>query len=307
MSEVLVWWVVFSAGVLLALVGGRRPTLAERVRALRPEAAAEDPVPERVFSVGILEAARPGLEAVGGFVGSLGRQRRVLRLIGLDPEETARRLALAGRPEGISLYFGTKVFYFALGLATPVLLGRVGLPPLPAWMVLGLGVLGFFVPDLVVTEEGRRRRLRLEDGLVETSLAIASAVGAGSGVEEAFEEAGDGEGPFFEELERALAEARAAGEGPAEAVERVAARTGLEEARNLGSSLRAAAQGAPLTETLLAQAHSITERHRLDSLAAGQRAEIRMLLIQAAFILPGFFVLVLYPVGATLFRFAGGS
>lgn len=297
---IAVWWAVFSAGILLALVGGRRPGLAERVRALRPEESSEKRPSERVFLFPFLETTRPWLEAVGEWIEAVGRR------LGLDTEDLSRRLALAGRPEGASLFLGEKVFFLLLGLAAVPFLEGTGLLPLPGWVAMFSAAAGFFLPDVAVAEQGRRRRQRLEEGLVEANLAIALRVAGGVGVSEAVEEARHGEGPFAAELSRALSEARLAGRGPADALERLASRTGLEEAADLAGALRAAEQGAPLAETLLAQARAISERHRLESLAAGQRAEVRMLLVQAGLILPGFFLLVLYPVGRTLLRFAGG-
>lgn len=301
MGALIFWWLVFSVGVFLALVGGRRPSLSERVQALRPEAPRAAKPAERVFDARFLQPLAPPFLAVGAWVGSARRR------LGLDAEELTRQLALAGHTEGLSVFFATKVFYAVVGLVLPSLLGTLGVA-IPVPMVAGvvLAALGFFAPNGIVAEQARGRRLALEEGVVEAALAIASALGAGSGVAEAVEEAKAGEGPFAEELERALRDAQLGGYGPAEAIDALGVRIGLVQARDLAATLQAGEQGAPLTETLLAQARSLAERHRSDSQAAGERAQIRIHLTVAAFILPGFLALFLFPAAHMLTSFTGG-
>lgn len=304
MGVLILLWMVFTAGVLLAVVGGRRPSLTERVQALRPEApptsGAATPA-ERVFDSQFLQPLSPPFLVVGAWVGATRRR------MGFDSEELSRRLALAGRTEGLSVFFATKIFYAVVGLVLPSLLSALGVAtPLPMVTGVVLAVLGFFAPNGIVAEQARGRRLALEEGVVEAALAIASALGAGSGIAEAVEGAKAGEGPFAEELERALRDAQLGGYGAAEALDALGTRIGLVEAKDLAASLRAAEQGAPLTETLLAQARSLAERHRSDSQAAGERATIRIHLTVAAFILPGFLLLFLFPAAHMLTTFTGG-
>ena len=304
MGALIFFWLLFSAGVLLAAVGGRGPSLAERVQALRPEAPPASPAvapAERVFDAKLLQPLSPPFLAVGAWVGAARRR------LGFDSEELTRRLALAGRCEGLSVFFATKVFYAVVGLVLPSLLASLGLAiPLPMVSGVVLAVLGFFAPNGIVAEQARARRLVLEEGVVEAALAIASALGAGSGIAEAVEGAKAGEGPLAEEMERALSDAQLGGYGPADAIDALGTRIGLVQARDLAATLRAAEQGAPLTETLLAQARSLAERHRSDSQAAGERATIRIHLTVAAFILPGFLVLFLFPAAHMLTTFTGG-
>lgn len=302
MSAYIFWAVVGVIGVALAVSGARKPTLMERVEALRPTAPVADeagaPVFQGFLGMNPLEALRPFIEGAG---------RRLARALRLDTEELTRRLALAGRSESVALFLGNKALLAVIGLVAVPTLTSIGLfPGVPAWVALVVALGAWFVPDLTVREQGRARAARLEDGLVDANLDIALSVASGAGLSEAVEHARRAEGPFAEELTAALARAAAARRGPADALDDLAQRTGLEVARDLASSLRAAERGAPLAETLLLQARSISERHRLESLAAGQRAEILMLLVQAGLILPGFFVLILYPVAATLLKFAHG-
>jgi tight adherence protein C len=284
MSAYIFWACLGVIGVGLAVAGTRKPTLMERVEALRPAPMpeqTESPVFTGFLGWNPLEAARPAIENAG------------------------RRLAR--RSESLALFIGNKAFLAVVGLVLVPAMSYIGLfPGVPAWIALVVALAAWFLPDLIVREQGRARAAKLEDGLVDANLDIALSVASGAGLSEAVEGARRAEGPFAQELAAALARATAARRGPADALDDLAQRTGLEAARDLASALRAAEQGAPLAETLLVQARSISERHRLESLAAGQRAEILMLLVQAGLILPGFFVLILYPVAATLLKFANG-
>ena len=301
MSAYIFWACLGVIGVGLAVAGTRKPTLMERVEALRPAPMpeqTESPVFTGFLGWNPLEAARPAIENAG---------RRLARVLRLDTEELTSRLALAGRSESLALFIGNKAFLAVVGLVLVPAMSYIGLfPGVPAWIALVVALAAWFLPDLIVREQGRARAAKLEDGLVDANLDIALSVASGAGLSEAVEGARRAEGPFAQELAAALARATAARRGPADALDDLAQRTGLEAARDLASALRAAEQGAPLAETLLVQARSISERHRLESLAAGQRAEILMLLVQAGLILPGFFVLILYPVAATLLKFANG-
>ena len=290
----LVWAAVFVTGVGLAAAGSRRPSLAERVDALRPVPLRPAPPPP-VYRLGVLESARPAIEAAGAFL---------TRRLHLNAEELGRRLALAGHEESLALFIGTKALLALLALVGVPILAATAVPALPAWAALLLAAGAWFAPDLAIREQGRARKVRLEDGLVTANLDIALRVAGGAGLAEAIQEAAAGDGDFARELSVALARARLARRSHADALDDLSARSGLEEARDLASVLRAAEQGAPLTETLLTQARSIAERHRRESEAAGQRAEILMIVVQAALILPGFFILILYPVGAGLLGIA---
>src|SRR5487761_1718703 len=73
MGALIFFWLLFSAGVLLAAVGGRGPSLAERVQALRPEAPPASPAvapAERVFDAKLLQPLSPPFLAVGAWVGA---------------------------------------------------------------------------------------------------------------------------------------------------------------------------------------------------------------------------------------------
>ena len=299
--------VLFVTGVAMASAGKRRPTLAERVDALRPVTAPRPPAPPPLFDSALvralgltsaMESLRPAIEAMGN---------RIARLLRLDTAGITRQLALAGREEPLALFLGTKVIAAVLALVGVPALASIGaIPGVPLWSAVLLAVGAWFAPDLVIREKGRARKIVLENGLAVACLDIALRVAGGAGATEAVREAARASGPFAEELSDALARASAAHRSPADALEDLLQRCGLEEAGDLANALRAAEQGAPLAETVMHQARSIGERHSQEARAAGQRAEILMIVVQAGLVLPGLFILVLYPTATTLIQLSRG-
>jgi hypothetical protein len=117
--------VMFATGVAMMVAGRRKPTLAERVDALRP-VPMRPPPPPSVFRFSALEAVRPAMESLG---------ETLARVAHLDTERIERDLALAGRGDSVALFVATKVVSVALA--------TLGIPA-------ALRVLGRFVEPLDV-------------------------------------------------------------------------------------------------------------------------------------------------------------
>jgi tight adherence protein C len=176
-------------------------------------------------------------------------------------------------------------------------------PHLPMVVWLAAAVAGFFLPDLLLAGTLRRRRVALLEGLAQATELLSLGVSSGLALEQAVEEmAQGGSGPLFEELRICLKRARVDGRSAGRALDSLAKRTGLPEATALAASVKLAEQGAPLKETLRAQAHAMRERRRLSLLEAGERSQVRMALPVGLFILPAFFVLLLYPAAIHLLQ-----
>jgi tight adherence protein C len=289
--------VMFATGVAMMVAGRRKPTLAERVDALRP-VPLRPPPPPSVFRFSALEAVRPAMESLG---------ETLARVAHLDTERIERDLALAGRGDSVALFVATKVVSVALAtLGIPAALRVLGLARLPIWLGPVVGVGAWLLPDRIIREEARVRKVALEGGLAVACLDIALRVAGGAGINEAVRSAAQDQGAFGGELRAALARAATQHRGPADALEDLAARTGLEEAQELATTLRAAEHGAAVSETVMAQAASIGERHSRSARVAGQRAEVLMVMVQAGLVFPGVCLLLVYPTAATLIRIAHG-
>jgi tight adherence protein C len=307
MTAMVIWAICFGVGAILLLsaqhLGAPRPTLAERLRSLQPDLDySEAPHRVPIFRTRLFEKLfRPGLEKVGRSIG------RLLGRLGADSARLTRRLEEAGDAGGVALFLGQKLASGLIGLGLlPVGASLGAVPPTPYWVWLVLAATGFFLPDLLLDQRVRQRRLVLREGLAQVAELLALGVSAGLGLEQALDEVTrSGQGSFFDELRLALRETRVAGRGAGAAVEVLAQRTGLDDARSFAAAVRAAEQGAPLGQTLRSQARGIGERRRFVLLEAGERAQVRMVLPIGILILPAFFLLILYPAAVQLLRLAG--
>lgn len=307
MSALVVWGLCFGAGALLLLtaqsVGAPRASLAQRLNALRPDIEAESATEKTpVFRTRIFEEVlRPLLEEVGAFVAS------AVRRIGIGGPSLEAKLDAAGDPGGLALFMGQKVAGALIGFVLLPAAASLGVAPrLPMLVWLVFAVAGFTLPDAVLAKRLKSRRFILTEGIAQATEFLSLGVSSGLGMEQAIDEmAQGGTGLFFDELRRSLKDARLRGASAASALEAVADRTGMSEAHSLASAVQLAQQGAPLVQTLRAQAHSMRERRRLLLLEIGERAQVRMVLPVGVFILPAFFVLVLYPAAIQLLQVAG--
>ena len=288
--------IMFATGVAMMVAGRRKPTLAERVDALRP-VPMRPQAPPSVFRFPALESAiRPAMESVGA---------ALARLAHLDTERIERDLALAGRGESVPLFVGTKLVAACIALLLVPGVRGMGLVRLPIWLGPVFAAGAWLGPDYFIRAEAAARKVVLEGGLV-ACLDIALRVAGGAGISEAVRSAAQAQGAFGEELRAALARAATRHRGPADALEDLAARTGLEEAQELATTLRAAEQGAAVADTVMAQAAAIGERHSRDAKVAGQRAEVLMVVVQAGLVFPGVALLLIYPAASSLLRIAHG-
>ncbi|MGH2718515.1 MAG: type II secretion system F family protein [Actinomycetota bacterium] len=289
--------IMFATGVAMMVAGRRKPTLAERVDALRP-LPMRPPPPPSVFRFPALEAAiRPAMESVG---------EALARLAHLDTERIERDLALAGRDETVQLFVATRLVAVGLALLLIPAARGLGLVRLPVWLGPVFAVGAWVGPDYFIRAEARARKVVLEGGLAVACLDIALRVAGGAGISEGVRTAAQAQGAFGKELRAALARAATQHLGPADALEDLAGRTGLEEAQELATTLRAGEHGAPVADTVMAQAAAIGERHSRDAKVAGQRAEVLMVVVQAGLVFPGVALLLIYPAASSLLRIAHG-
>ena len=288
--------IMFATGVAMVVGGRRKPTLAERVDALRPWSM-RPPPPPSVFRFAALEAVRPAMESMGELLA---------RLAHLDTGRIGRDLALAGRSDSVPLFVATKVVSVAaFAVGVPAAMRTLGFQ-MPIWLSVAIAIGAWLLPDRIIREEARARGVALEGGLAVACLDIALRVSGGAGISDAVRSASQAQGAFGEELRAALARAAAQHRGPADALEDLAARTGLEEAQELATTLRAAERGAAVADTVMAQAAAIGDRHSRDARIAGQRAEVLMVVVQAGLVFPGVALLLIYPTAAALIRIAHG-
>ena len=299
------WMCVAGTGLLILLsaqpMGRPRASLQDKLAQLRPDRPQAEPGVQLFSMPGLDSLLLPGLRATGdAFL-------RAAALFGLDPSETERCLRAAGELYGPSVFWGQKLASLAVGLFLPPILSAAGIAPAsgwPLWMWGTSALLGFIGPDLGLKARIGARRREMLAGLSAATRLLSLAVSAGFGLEQAIAEvASSGRGAFFEELSRRISRARLDGRPAVEALADLAEDAELPELAALAGALMAGSgQGVPVLQTLRAQAAAVRERWRLGLIEAGERAAVTMLLPIGVFILPAFFLVVLYPAAVNLMQ-----
>jgi tight adherence protein C len=225
------------------------------------------------------------------------------------PAGLEQRIAAAGAPGGLGPreLIAAKLGGACVGVATALPLAAPAPGRLGVLLTVALPVAGFLAPDWWLARRARERaervrrevpalldllRVSIEAGL--SPVAALAAVGARSG------------GPLAAEW-RAIASEVALGVPLAEALERTARFLPLPEVRALGAALRRAIRhGAPLGETLAAQAREarLARRRQIEEEAA--RAGPKIQLVVALLLVPSVLLLVAAALATALLG-GGGS
>jgi tight adherence protein C len=281
-----------GAGLLLVVWGiaPPRPSLADALAQLR-----RVPQPAPVVTPGEAGgfAARLGAPLAGLLVragaGTLvwGRVRRDLAVLGRTPERhLAEKATLA-----------TVGLVLAPACATLAALAGVAIPvALPAWAALVCVVAGFFLPDLGIHADAEARRGDFRHALSSFLDLVVIALAGGGGVETALADAaGIGEGWAFDQLRRALDQARLARTSPWTALEQLGAELGVAELGELAASVGlAGTEGAKVRASLAAKAASLRSHQLAEAETAAQAATERMSL-PVVLLFAGFLCFIGFP------------
>lgn len=305
MSQIVFLGVLFGLGALLVIrsqpIGRPRPTLAERLAALRPDRVEEPATPRQpVFKAALLEdLLRPRLEILGELAATVASKT------GFNLQETEARLRVTGDQGGLALFYGQKLAAAMTGFAFLPLAGALGIVgATPLWLWLVLTGFGFVMPDAILRSRAESARTTLRESVARFSDLLSLAVSAGLGLEQAVDVAcSSSEGVFFDELRGKVSEARMAGRPASSAVREVAMDLVLPDAEGLAVAVEAAeSQGSSITQALRAQARAIRERRRIELVEAGEKSQVRMTLPIGLFIFPAFLVVLLYPAAVQLLQ-----
>lgn len=298
----MVWFIVAVVGASLGLV-----YLARLMVPARPDLA---------VAVGRWEQARQHASRAPLSEGV--RQAEVLERLGT---RVADRLARSGiqLPQvkadlaickrSLEQHLAKTVVTAAVGLVAPSVLSlaaaAVGLPvPLPVPILLGaLLAVGLVVAansDLHKQAETHREELRRSLSMFLDVVAMALA--GGRGVPEALPSAAAiGSGWTFELLEETLHRARLKGVSTWDALDELGQRFGMQELRDLSSSVRQVADdGAKIRSSLTARAATLRERRLTETEGKQQQASESMRYAQLGAVI-AFLLYLIYPMLATLF------
>lgn len=309
-----------ALAALFVLMGLRKPSSAlvrERLETIAPGQQGKPPV----RALEEIELSKPFQERVVKPL--LASMARVTRRVspGTTLEKTEQRLAQAGNPRGLNVesFYGLKgvvaiVVVVLLGLMMYVnaLPGYLPYPPQePATALLwGLGglVAGFFLPDLWIRDERKRRQKRVQRALPDTIDIIAISVEAGLGFDAAVQRVSTKiKGDLSMEFERYLLELRV-GKAKREALRNIIWRTGVADLSQFITAIIQADQlGVSITNVLRIQSEQMRMRRRQRAEELAHKAPIKMLFPMAFCIFPAIFVVILGPVIPNIMNGLGGK
>jgi tight adherence protein C len=224
---------------------------------------------------------------------------------GTKAEAIALKLAMAGHPRQLTVetFLGLKVVA-ALAFAGVALLAQFLLPPLiapPALVKTALwtgaaAVAGFFVPELWIKDEIRKRQKAIRKVLPDTIDILSISVEAGLGFDAAMSRiCHKAHNPLTAEFEKYLTELRL-GKSRREALRQIQTRTGVEDLNTFISAVIQADQlGTSMAKILRVQSEQLRTKRRQRAEQLAQQAPLKMLFPMIMFIFPSVFVVILGP------------
>lgn len=208
-----------------------------------------------------------------------------------------RRLDIAGNPprwspEKVLAYKGLGLFALAL---VGFLLGVHSPVTVLVFPLLG-GVVGFFLPDLLVYNTGAKRQVVLRKDLPDSLDMLTVCVEAGLGFDAALSHvAHNTSGPLAEEYLRMLQEMQL-GKSRVEALRALTERTTVPELRTFASSLVQASElGIPAARVLYEQAKEMRLKRRQLAEEKAQKVPVKILFPLIFCIFPALFVVIMGP------------
>lgn len=248
-----------------------------------------------------------GSQASVGWAGRWGRPAAGwLQRLGLPVAATRRDLATIDKPVEVHLAEQVTSGLFGL-LLVPITAAalaatgiRIGALTCVGACLLGAGA-GFMVPELSVRSEATAHRTAFRDALSSFLDLVVIGLAAGSGVDQALDEAAQvGSGPAYAELRYALTEARLARVAPWDILAALGRRIALPELQQLAATVgMAGTEGAKVRASLRSRALALRDRQLSSAEGEANAATERMSLPIVA-LFAGFLIFIGYPAMATV-------
>jgi tight adherence protein C len=208
-----------------------------------------------------------------------------------------RRLDLAGNP---SRWNTDRVLAAkGLGLTGLALLGILSqlssVPRLLIWGAMG-GVIGFFIPDVLLYNTGVKRQSQVERQLPDHLDMLTVSVEAGLSFDAALVQmTGKTRGPLAAEFTRVIQEMQI-GKSRAEALRAMAERSTVPELRTLVFSLVQAGElGIPMAQVLREQAREMRIKRRQRAEEKAQQLSVKILFPLIVCLFPALMIVVIGP------------
>ncbi|PWW24841.1 tight adherence protein C [Geodermatophilus normandii] len=231
----------------------------------------------------------------------------------LTPAGTAARLdrmaGAAGRPAAwpVPRLVAAKLVLAAIaaGLGLLVVSGRPG--SLTVLMAVGVTVVAYFVPELLLHSRGQERQQAIGLELADTLDQMTIAVEAGLGFEAAMARAGkNGRGPLAEELVRTLQDI-GVGHPRREAYLALAERAGVEDLRRfIRAVVQADVYGVSIADVLRTQAAEMRLKRRQRAEEKAMQIPVKVIFPLMLCILPVLFIVLLGPAAMDMVDAFGG-
>jgi tight adherence protein C len=250
-------------------------------------------------SAAALELEKPLLERLFA-PGRRGLARQMTRLTPTAQAANFRRqLDFVGDPLGLdpaglqALRITAAAGLGALGVAFGVLIGTsfaIGVA-----LLIGVAI-GFYLPVIWLDQLVRQRRSELEAVLPNALDVVAISMEAGLGLDRALEQlVRHQEGPLTLLVARALREIEL-GRPRADALEDMAAATGVEDFHSLVKGiLHAERTGVPIARTIAAHSAQMRVKRRLKIRTDAARASLKILLPTVGCVFPTLWLILLGP------------
>ena len=276
---------VAAAMVFYALKGGGKgvaQSLALIEQQLSPQEVGRNELPARDRLLTPILSATRGLGSKLSPVGATERITRLLDLAGNPPGWTSDRV-LGAKGAGLLAGFLLGLFFGGLSLRG-LLFGGAG------------AAAGFFLPDLLVYNQGAKRQQDLQRGLAEALDMLTVCVEAGLSFDGALMQvARSVSGPVAGEFTRVLSEIQI-GKGRGAAFRSLADRTKVLEIKTFVTALvQADRLGLPLGSVLREQAKEMRVVRRQQAEEKAQKVPVKILFPMLLFIFPALFIVIIGP------------
>lgn len=233
----------------------------------------------------------PMMSRLGGIgrtltpVGAMARLRRQLDMAGNPVDWPAERVVQA---KGVLL-----VVFGVAGAGFAALYTGAGGVLLAA---IGGAVAGFFLPDLLIYNNGVKRQEHVQRTLPDVLDMLTVCVEAGLGFDAALAQvARNSKGPLANEMARVLREMQI-GKPRGEAMRSLGERTTVPELRAFASAIVQASElGIPIAKVLREQAKEMRHKRRQRAEEAAQKVPIKILFPMLFCMFPALFVVIIGP------------
>lgn len=209
-----------------------------------------------------------------------------------------RLLAKAGRPAAWPLerLLAAKIVLPAVAGVLGLLFIRSSPGALALLTTVGVVLVTFFLPELLLHSRGQERSKQIGLELADTLDQMTIAVEAGLGFDQAMQRAGrNGKGPLAEELVRTLQDI-SVGRSRRAAYSDLAERTGAPDLRRfMRAVIQADAYGVAVADTLRTQAGEMRLKRRQRAEEKAMQIPVKVIFPLMFFILPVLFIVLMGP------------